>query len=115
MSKNGTKFWIFHEENPDVYGELKKLAVQLMDLGHNTYGIAGLFEVLRWHRALKTVGNEFKLCNTYRAWYARLLMKNEPDLYMFFRLRVSKADQDPAFRRPDLIAKSLSEMRKDER
>lgn len=115
MSKNGTKFWIFHEENPDVYWELKRLAEQLRERGHRTYGMKGLFEVLRWHRDLQTVGNEFKMCNTYTAWYARLLMKNEPDLYMFFRLRASKADQDPAFRRPDLIAKSLSEMRKDER
>ena len=82
----------FHAANPDVYRSLRQLALQLKRKGHVHYGIGSLYEVMRWHRALKTVDVDFKLNNNYRAYYARLLMQNVPELSGFFSLRVSKAD-----------------------
>ena len=46
----------FHRDNPAVYSELKRLAIQLRKRGHTQYGIKSLFEVVRWHRALNTGG-----------------------------------------------------------
>jgi len=89
IAKNFKKF---HRENPHVYSELKKLALQLKEKGHKKYGMKGLFEVLRWHRALETTDQNYKLCNNYTAFYARIIMKNEPELKGFFRLRESVAD-----------------------
>jgi len=85
-------FTEFHEEHPEVYDELKKLALDLVGHGHRRYSINGLFEVLRWHRAMRTTDDEqedFKLNNNYRALYARLLMLVEPRLRGFFETRVS--------------------------
>jgi hypothetical protein len=83
------KFWEFHQNNPTVYTQLRDLAIQLKNAGHRKYGMKGLFEVLRWQRALQTRGSTFKLNNNYTALYARLLMHNELSLSNFFDLRES--------------------------
>lgn len=85
------QFWDYHEENPDVYRQLRDLALQMRRRGVSQYGIKGLFEVLRWHRALETKDDAgFKLNNNYTSFYARLLMDNEPELAGFFELRTQR-------------------------
>ena len=81
------QFANFHKMNPHVYEVIKMLALRTKRAGRNQYGIAGLFEVLRWTHTIETHGDDFKLNNNYRALYARLLMKNEPELNGFFKLR----------------------------
>lgn len=88
------RFREFHAENPSVYSELVDLAESLRATGRRHYGMAGLFEVLRWNRTLKTNGDEFKLNNSYRAFYARLIMSREKSLDGFFRTRQSVADKE---------------------
>ena len=81
------KFEEFHRDNPHVYRELRQLALDLVELGHERIGIGMLFEVLRWKRALRTTDDDFKLNNNYRARYARLLMEMEPRLAGKFEIR----------------------------
>lgn len=82
----------FHTENPWVYGKLRIMALQLKRTGRGTYGIAALFEVLRYEHAVKTNSDDgFKLNNNFRAIYARKLARNEPELREFFKMRVRKA------------------------
>lgn len=81
------KFWQFHRANPDVYVQLVRLARQMRARGRAQYGIGSLFEVLRWHRALETEGDPFKLNNNWRSRYARLIAAQEPDLSDFFETR----------------------------
>ena len=80
-------FWEFHSENPDVYRELRSLALSLKGKGHDHYGIKALFEVVRFNRAAATSDETFKLNNNYSALYARLLMKHEKRLGGFFEIR----------------------------
>lgn len=77
----------FHAENPQVYAELRKLSFDLKRRGRERYGIKALFEVLRFHRAMTTNDPDFKLNNNYHAFYARLLMEQEPGLKGFFETR----------------------------
>ena len=49
-----------------------------------------LFEVIRWHRALTTKGDDFKLNNNHAPFYARLIMSKEADLEEFFNIREQK-------------------------
>ena len=79
----------FHLDNPQVYQQLRALALDLMDAGHSHYSIKGLFEVLRWKAALRTTGKTYKLNNNLTPFYARLLMHNEPRLAGFFHTRQS--------------------------
>jgi hypothetical protein len=80
------RFREFHEENPHVYEEIVRLCRKAKERGRQRWGIGGVFEVLRWSW-LKTTGEEFKLNNNHRAFYARLVMEREPDLAGFFQLR----------------------------
>lgn len=81
------RFQVFHAANPHVYAALRRLALRLRGQGVERYGIAGLFEVLRYEQALQTNGEDFRLNNSYRAFYARMLMDREPELKDFFEIR----------------------------
>jgi hypothetical protein len=80
-------FWVFHRANPQVYRQLKDIALSTHAAGWKTFGIAALFERLRWISKMETVGDPYTLNNNFRAYYARLLMRNEPELRDFFVVR----------------------------
>lgn len=80
-------FWRFHQDNPQVYAELVMLARRWRRRGRRKCGIGMLFEVLRWRSGMRTGGDDFRLNNNYRSYYARLIMLREPDLTGIFELR----------------------------
>lgn len=80
-------FWRFHGENPHIYRELVTLCRRARARHVEHLGIGMLFEVLRWRHALRTGGDEFKLNNNYRSYYARLIMLRERDLEGIFETR----------------------------
>lgn len=81
------RFERFNAANPEVYTGLVRLAQKLKNQGFASYGIVGLYEVLRYDRSLSTDGKPFKLSNDFRSRYARLIMAQEPDLSEFFKTR----------------------------
>lgn len=81
------RFEEFHRSNPQVYEAYRSVALQLVRSGVKHRGISALTEILRYDDAIQTHGAPFKICNSYRSRYARLLMKNEPALRGFFELR----------------------------
>lgn len=88
-----TKFEEFHANNPKVYETLVRLARQWVSTtGRHKIGIGALTERTRWEIAIATSDPDFKINNSYRAWYARLIMRQEPDLAGLFELRASEAD-----------------------
>lgn len=77
----------FHAANPHVYEYLREYALMVKRAGRRI-GMKALFERLRWDYLVSTVTNTgFKLNNNYTAYYARLLMENEPELRGFFETR----------------------------
>jgi hypothetical protein len=83
-----TKFIKFHEDNPFVYQRLKDLAYEWKNAGHDKIGIAMLYEVMRWTAGLKNKDIDgFTLNNNYKAYYARMIMFNEPELRGMFEVR----------------------------
>lgn len=82
-------FLRFHSDNPWVYDRLRDMALQLKRKGRDSYGIAALWEVLRYEHAIQTVSEDrLKLNNNYRALYSRMLAQQEPELRDFFRMRL---------------------------
>lgn len=77
----------FDKENPHVKRELAKMALGLRARGVKRWGIAGLFEVLRYRHSIKTDGDDFKLNNNFRALYARKLMNDFQELEGLFEIR----------------------------
>jgi len=87
------RFADFHAKSPEVYAALVKLAREwVFHTRRNRLGIATLYERARWELALTTSDADFKLNNDYRAFYARLIMHQEPDLAGLFATRTSEAD-----------------------
>lgn len=94
-AKASERFQAFHEENPEIYGELVNLARSARARGRARLGIGHLFEVIRWQRMMRTNdpnGGDLKLNNNYRSRYARLLMEREPDLADLFETRELKTE-----------------------
>ena len=80
----------FHEANPHVYREFRRLAFILFERGHKHFAAKLLVEQMRWTWLMRTVdASGFKLNNNHTAFYARLLMENEPELAGVFTMRAS--------------------------
>jgi len=78
----------FHEQNPEVYLRLVKLARDLRARGHKRLGIGMLFEVIRWMHYMETFDVAgYKLNNNHRSRYSRLIMASELDLGDVFETR----------------------------
>lgn len=91
---DAARFWAFHQENPHVYVALRRFALEAIATTHRRrLSINLLFERLRWYTEIETQGDPFKVNNTFRAWYARLLMRQEPALAGVFETRRSDADE----------------------
>lgn len=84
-----SRFQRFHEHNPQVYCALRDLARAAQSRGERG-NIALLTERLR--SQVETTGDRYVLNNSYRAFYARLLMAREPSLQGFFAIRKEAVD-----------------------
>lgn len=82
----------FDHDNPWIYHRIVQMARAYKDAGNARGSIAQIFEVLRWERETTTNAKQFKLNNSFRAYYARKVMANNPDLDGFFRTRAIDAD-----------------------
>ena len=86
------RFRQFHADNPHVYADMVKVSRQMKQAGHPKWSTKAAFEVLRWQFFLKTHSVDgYLLDNVYTAPYARLIMKQQPDLAGFFETRKRKA------------------------
>jgi len=89
-SKLEASFWEFHQANPEVYLTLARLAKQAKHDHGKMIGMKALFERVRWEMQIQTRRSDFKLNNNHTAFYARMLMENEPELAGLFALRKQK-------------------------
>jgi len=82
------KFFTFHKKRPEIYQELVKFSKEWRNRKGTSakLGIGMVWERLRWE--LQMGGNDTpRLSNNHRAFYARLIMDNEPELQGIFILR----------------------------
>jgi hypothetical protein len=78
----------FHADNPHVYNILVSKARFFVAQGYNYLTIALLYETVRCDPSVLVSGKgHYKLCNDYRAHYARKIMAENLDLQGIFRLR----------------------------
>jgi hypothetical protein len=91
------RFKAFHEQNPAIYRRLEMRAVHESNQGASRLSIAKLAEQLRADVTVQTVGDEFKINNSFRALYARLLIHRNPELNGKFEVRERRES------RPDTV------------
>ena len=89
------QFKAFHRANPHVLEYVVRVARLLRQAGWRTSAIGLIFERLRWIYAVQTHGEDWKLNNNHRAFYARVAMLLCPDLDGMFALREQRAGWTP--------------------
>ena len=80
---------VFHKRNPHVLQEIAKVCLGMKRLGWKQWSINAAFEVVRYNAAVRTDRRVYKLNNSYRAMYARWLMRDFAELKDFFVTRES--------------------------
>jgi hypothetical protein len=86
------RFEDFHRDQPQVYAELVKLARRARGRGAARVGIRMAWEVMRWNLTIETAPGDFKLNDHFTSRYARLIMRQEPDLADVFETRELRAE-----------------------
>lgn len=88
------RFRDFHAANPDVYAALVRFTREAITRSRRKRAsIAAVYERARWELSLRTTEREpAALNNSYRPFYARLIMAQEADLRGVFETRASVAD-----------------------
>jgi hypothetical protein len=92
MTHLESAFETFHRDNPSVYDMFQRFALQARRSGRAHFGVAAVWERLRWETQIATVNDEFKLNNNHRAYYARMYMRDFPDAAGFFRTRAVRGE-----------------------
>jgi hypothetical protein len=77
------EFKIYHAANPRVYKLVKRFAAEALAAGYLRFGIAAIWERVRWEVAITNrshiAGEDFKMPNNHRAYYARLWLDDHPE------------------------------------
>lgn len=81
----------FHAANPRVYQVLRDLALHAVRRGKRKVGMKALWETARWHVWLETNADDYRFNNSFTAYYARELMRREPELRGVFEARRLRA------------------------
>lgn len=87
----------FHRQNPHILRELATVCLQVRRAGRRRWSVNAAFEVVRYTAELATDHRTYKLNNNHRAFYARWLMRDYPELRGFFTTRdQGRVDQEYA-------------------
>lgn len=80
--RTAANFIAYHQCRPEVWKAFEKFAKDLAATGRKHYGAKAIMERVRWHIEVESNG-EFKICNNWTAYYARIFAALYPDLNMF--------------------------------
>ena len=84
-TKLKAKFHEYHINNPQVYDKFEKMALTMARRGR-TFGAKAIMEVMRWN-TMVSGDDDYKINNSYTAYYSRLFEKNNPEHAGLFRKR----------------------------
>ena len=86
-----SRFERFHDANPWVLTKLEEMTGELVARGRRRVGIAMLFEVIRWEHLRSTTGDPFRLNNSFRSRYVRLMIHRHPEWDGVFETRETRS------------------------
>ena len=86
------RFAAFHTANPRVWQLFCRFCAELTAAGRTRYSVDAVVQRIRWHVDIETHGEEVKINDHYRAYYARMWMATHPGVKLFeLRRRTSEA------------------------
>jgi len=81
------RFQQYHHDNPHVFPLFVRFTLEAKKRGFKNFGAKAVFERIRWHMNFETIGDPFKINNSYTALYVRLLESEHPEFIGFYRKR----------------------------
>jgi len=94
ISLGDQDFCEYHQKNPQVYTQFRRVTLQTIQKGFKRYSAKGIFEIVRWHSGVRAEDPEgFKINNNFVPFYARMFMREYPQHEEFFETRKSKWDR----------------------
>lgn len=93
------RFEEFHKKNPFVYELWDRFTREAIARGYNTIGVAAIMERIRWETNVilqdtKEDGQELKINDHHKPYYARLWLKNNPEHKGMFKIKSVEGDND---------------------
>ena len=82
---------VYHHNNPRVYELVCSFAQEAIRRGRDKWGIAGIWELIRWQVDIETGDPNFNMPNNHKAYYARLWLKDHPRYPKFFKTCVLRS------------------------
>ena len=76
-----------------MYRLFVKYTMELVNRGRTRYSADAIMHRVRWETNVVTNDESFKINNNHVAFYARMFMKDYPELEGFFPIRKSEADR----------------------
>lgn len=87
------KFWEYHRKNPHIYWAFDRFSHEAVRSRRDSFGASMVIERVRWYLNVETDSDDgFKVNNNFKAYYARLWTRNNPQhkgLYYKRRLRAA--------------------------
>ncbi len=77
----------FIKANPKVWHFFVRLCLEVKRAGASQWSSKAAFEVMRYMATLQSVGEDFKLPNSYTSRFSRRAMNEIPELQGFFEVR----------------------------
>lgn len=77
-------FNAYHRQNPHIFDLFYYYAKVMRDAGRKQYGAKSIMERVRWHCEIENTGSEFKISNSFTAYYPRLVEAHDPSFKGFF-------------------------------
>lgn len=91
------RFKAFHRANPGVWALFRQFAHEAKQAGQTRFSADAILHRIRWHVRIETRSSDGrKINNDFAAYYARMLMADEPEFAGFFELRTTRADRQIA-------------------
>lgn len=89
------RFIAFHALNPHVYAAIERQALRLHAQGERRISVKAIVEDLRRSR-IATTGDDWRINNSWPAFYARILVERNPALNGLIEQRRALADREEA-------------------
>jgi hypothetical protein len=78
-------FVAYHRSNPELWKAFERFALEAANRGKRI-GAKAIMERVRWEAEIER-GDEFKVCNSYTAYYARIFAAKHPRFSELFEFR----------------------------
>ena len=77
----------WHADNPAIWTYFERFSFEALSHGHRKISHWLIINRIRWEVFVVTTGRDFKICNDFIAFYARLWRKKHPQHKTLFNIK----------------------------